>query len=512
MRLLPSLLVLILSLGGCKPSTSVSSDPATQEKAAHAAPAPAPAPSVPAAPVARQEEAPRKITPSKPMEPIHEEAVRDLVKEWLAAQNGGEFAAYSALYADKMEGIKRSGPRTRRYGRAGWLADRERMFKKRLTVQASEVKVSVARNTATVLFTQTWASATYKDVGLKQLVLDQSSPHRGGLRIVREEMLNSKILGGTKQGAGVPLAQMGQVMGVEGSHFLVLDSAPEVVDGGGRRRLISQGDPVVMALELKPARVPEALQALQGKPLQLYGLRGKVCKARITGFVLLGRITPHFGTRQQWEIKDRDPRMQDAQVANEAWALTSGQPGGRVLAGTLGPVSGDCKGALLARPASATELEVAAAKDADQALRTLALAAFRKLPAHATLQKEFAATVKGAKGPWDTYLGATPRVVVMRHKKVNKILVAVTAQAGVGCGEFEAELWGAWQVVEQAGKQVLEPLAAPPAWQLYRPEAALDVDGDGELELLIDGGLLRLGKDGYKEWQRLQVPNLDCHC
>ena len=53
-----------------------------------------------------------------------DDVVQAVIDAWLAAQNGGDFAAYQALYADKMEGVKRVGPRTWRFDRKGWLADR----------------------------------------------------------------------------------------------------------------------------------------------------------------------------------------------------------------------------------------------------------------------------------------------------------------------------------------------------------------------------------------------------
>jgi hypothetical protein len=51
----------------------------------------------------------------------------ELITAWLAAQNEGSFAAYSALYAPELRGVRRSGTRTVVLDHAGWLKDRERM-------------------------------------------------------------------------------------------------------------------------------------------------------------------------------------------------------------------------------------------------------------------------------------------------------------------------------------------------------------------------------------------------
>ena len=110
---------------------------------------------------------------------------------WLGAQNEGSYEAYSASYASRFFGIKRSGPRVYQYDREGWLVDRKRMFRKAVTVEADEVAIATSRSTAQLRFIQTWSSGTYSDVGPKQLVFVKEGDE---LRITREEMLSSKVL------------------------------------------------------------------------------------------------------------------------------------------------------------------------------------------------------------------------------------------------------------------------------------------------------------------------------
>jgi len=109
---------------------------------------------------------------------------RALVDAWLAAQNQGDFAAYQALYAPQFVGIRRSGAKVVELDRAGWLKDRERMFKKPMVVKAKDLRVDDLR----VQFVQTWQSGTYKDTGRKQLMLVKVG---SDLRIAREELLES---------------------------------------------------------------------------------------------------------------------------------------------------------------------------------------------------------------------------------------------------------------------------------------------------------------------------------
>lgn len=115
-----------------------------------------------------------------------------LLSRWLMAQNSGDFAAYQALYAADFSGIRRSGAQRVELDRDGWMRDRERMFKKPMQVDAKEHQLLVTPNGAiNLLFTQTWASGTYKDVGRKQLVLMRKD---GAYLISREEMLSSAIV------------------------------------------------------------------------------------------------------------------------------------------------------------------------------------------------------------------------------------------------------------------------------------------------------------------------------
>lgn len=121
-----------------------------------------------------------------------------LVDRWLDAQNRGDFEGYTRLYAAGFVGVRRSGARATRLDRAGWIKDRERMFRSKMTVIATDRKVEPLGEGFRVTLTQTWASGRYKDVGTKELVL---VPEEGELRIEREEMLESRLDLGIKNGA-----------------------------------------------------------------------------------------------------------------------------------------------------------------------------------------------------------------------------------------------------------------------------------------------------------------------
>lgn len=116
------------------------------------------------------------------------QATRTALDAWAKAQNDGDFGAYIAHYAPRdFEGIKRAKfGATKTYDHAGWRRDRKAMFRGPLTVSAAEPKVFSVGDRATVLFTQDWASRTYRDRGPKSLDLEQGPT---GLRISREDMI-----------------------------------------------------------------------------------------------------------------------------------------------------------------------------------------------------------------------------------------------------------------------------------------------------------------------------------
>ena len=91
-------------------------------------------------------EAPKETTPEeeiKAPEPIDSAKVEALVKDWVKAQNDGDFDAYKASYADKFYGIKRVGPKTYKYDHDGWVKDRARMFKKKMQVIADDIDIQL---------------------------------------------------------------------------------------------------------------------------------------------------------------------------------------------------------------------------------------------------------------------------------------------------------------------------------------------------------------------------------
>lgn len=428
-----------------------------------------------------------------------EQQARALLDRWLKAQNDGDFAAYQNLYAERFTGVRRSGQRTVRLNRAGWLRDRQRMFQKKMTVQADGVRIAASGGGAVLSFSQTWESGSYRDTGPKRMILVRAP---SGLRISGEELLSSSLR---------PVVAMSAAEQAEAPHLFLLDrgvvlsTTPDEAWASGAPRLVrDDGGVRVAARQVDPERLPPELRRWRGQPVRLLSDKaGPGCEGTVRGFRLLTQVVPHFGVAQAWQEKGAGP----AEIAKEVWDL--GQEA-RVLVGDV-DTSGKCERATWARPAGLKVPAIAAPEEPDAALRAAALAAFRKLPEHGAHQKaydEFWRESKPAgKKPrtWDQHEGGAPQVKVLRLGQVT--LVTVQAQEVVSCAEFMASLWAVFRV-EGKGLKLRQAAETP---QTITPRAIVDLDGDGDPEVLMDVDLGQ-GVQRKDEIQTVVASYQDCPC
>lgn len=434
---------------------------------------------------------------------VEEASVRGFVEEWLAAQNERDFARYETLYAERFEGVKRSGPRSYRLVREGWLEDRRRMFARPMQVEAGELRIARAAGSAVVRFEQRFASPTYRDVGEKQLVL---VPTAAGLRIAREEMLDSTIVtASSAKGATEDVFLI-----TLGDPRLVVLGAADARIGIGPPRVVSRTGPMTVLREVAKGGLPSAIAAYEGQRVALVAESGPRCLARLGKVRLLRRVDPHFGTVQAWNGEDTGVPATPAQIASEAWELASiGSPEGAdtFFAANLEGVPPECEGALLARPVDANEPLVLTKRPAASNRAARAIAAFRALPAHRQLQRELE-TQHDGKGWWDAYEGASPEVFEWADAKGEPRLVVVHARAGTGCGSFGGSLTALFEVANE--KLVL--LSEKTATHDFEPLAIVDLEGDGTFEIVAEDRLLGRTTAGYVPLRSIAPAFLDCPC
>ncbi len=428
--------------------------------------------------------------------------VDGLVQSWLNAQNTGDFAAYAKLYADKMTGMRRVGQVARSFGRAGWMADRKRMFAKAMVVRASDVAVSIQAGVAQVRFTQHFASGNFADVGPKQWVV---VPSRNGPRIAKEEMQLSVVQDGQAP-PQVPASEMiALAVHAAGKAWLVVGE--RAGQPAGPATLLQRQGPAVASKALPWS---EALWSWRQRDVVLYGKGGELCRGQVQAIAALARVVPHFGTTQLWQGQEVGRPLPDAEVAAQIWDLADETT---VAAVEVQAYQGDCAGALWGRAANLPSVAILA-RDATKAgaLREASLDALRKAKIFSAIARDFASEVAAPRpANWDQFGNAVTKVTSLEGSGVR--IVATWAKAGEGCGGFYGEMIAIWLAVPAPGETYALQLASDPnAAGLVMPEVAADVDGDGVFELIGPGQLWRRAGATWRPALTLVVPNFDCPC
>lgn len=429
--------------------------------------------------VAPPAETPR---PPAPTHAIPDAEIRARLDEWVAAQNEGDFARYSALYADRFEGVKRAEDRVYRFDHAGWLENRSRMFQRPMTVAVADVSIRSTAEAVVVNFTQRWSSATYRDEGPKQMVL---VPSPEGLRIAREEMLASEIAEARLTSDYLP------VLMLDGPYAVVSVGAEEAW-GSGAPVAFEPRDGVFAAWRAASGALAD--RRLPSHPVAVFGADGARCEGTLGAHRLVRRVVPHFGAVQAWNGEQGNPRASDAERAEGIWTMGADET---LL---VAKVDG-CTSGLFATGREAHPTFYRGAEDEGDA----ALLAFRELSAWRDLQEDFTGEYDGT-GPWDAAdLGNVP-TERRRWTANGKTLVTVEARGGVGCAEFWGRLSGVLE--EVGGRFVLRSTGLPEMEFL----SVVDLDGDGTAEILVQDGILRVQGSRYERVLDLSPPFLDCGC
>jgi ketosteroid isomerase-like protein len=440
---------------------------------------PAPAVQAPAvaATTTTPEPAVQKPALEAPGAPITEAQVRATFNAWLVAQNSGDFEAYSRLYAERFQGIKRVGVRERRFDRAGWLDDRERMFAKPMQVEAADVQVAVVDSWASVTFEQHFKTGNFEDRGRKVLRI---APKAGALVITSEELLESRLVRGVSP---APLGNQDFMFVVQTRRtFVVLSGEADEAWAVGHPEIEAPLDTtgiVTTTRRVRPGALPAALRETIPAEVRAYGDAGLVCDAKLGELRLLRHVTTYA---------DDPPSVPEARRAVVGWRESPDQT---LLVGVLEPEQGSCGPALWAQAKlRAVQPTVFASAPVAETLQAQVLAAVRALPRYKAVQREYRKIMAKASpedpappGAWENYEGASPTFKAFRS--VDRSFVTFAADVGA-CTEFGSQLW---LLFEQRGDQLvlLSDANSPDAAAGFAPLAVFDANGDGLLEL-VGGG------------------------
>jgi ketosteroid isomerase-like protein len=449
-------LALLLALcSGCKGGET--SAPAT-------APTPAPTPPSAAAPA-----------PS----PAVDARVLALLADWEQAQDAGDYERYAALYGARFTGVRRSGPRSRNFDRAGWLADRKRMFAKAMQVDFTVTSTSRAGSSVVVLGEQHFKSGSYEDRGPKRLVLTREAD---GYRIAREEMLASEL-------APPPtITARFVVQASDGPPLVLLARAPSEAPQGAPRG-VYPGYTSVVLYDAEPGALPNEARVFDGATtLQVVGADG-VCKARVLGLRRALVLLPHFGTVAGWRGEDpnRPTKPSSDEVRREIeelgpaafWALE---------------LDSACKGV-------GTRVAVPGAAEVVVAQRDAPLGADA-----AALKKAFAALPALQKVAAEERDAALSSLTLVRHRLGAHTLATVATPSECSASIFHATYTLTPEPrLENGAEGGLESV-----------DLAADLNGDGAPELVgtaaIGIGELFVTDRAGNALLTLSLPSLDCPC
>jgi len=424
---------------------------------------------------------------------------RTFVERWLAAQNDHDFAAYGELYAARFAGTKRVGNYSKRFDRAGWLRDRQPMFRDGVRVRASDLQLSGSAGAVRVVFTQDFAAPGFHDTGKKELFL-VAQP--AGFAISREEMLVSQL-------AEPAPAIDSSVLAVHRDGVVLGSGFSQALPGTPRLLARAASDSYDLALPVEPSVVSKEARAWLGRSVTVYAKGGAECQGVVTRFEVRVSAEPHFGMRQAWAGEGDVPKAPPAQIAQEIWGIARDDE--RFVVGVL---DHDCHGVWAV--AHASTFTPALAPSA--ALRAQALSAFRALPAYRELQARFAQDTSSPGQAWESVDGVL-NVVEVRSSPESSWLV-VAARGGVGCGGFGGNLSAIWKV---SGFGATPKLTSRGVFKdsvdLLQVHGALDQNADGTPELLAgpdvfadEISVLRLGGSGYERSVLFKTSNWDCGC
>ncbi|MEZ4392273.1 MAG: nuclear transport factor 2 family protein [Polyangiales bacterium] len=452
------------------------------------------------APAAARDAGARDAGPAR----LDEGAVRVVFDAWLRAQNEGDFTRYGGLYATRFSGLKRAGPRARAFDRAGWLADRRRMFAGTQRVAARDVSIDLGANTALVRFTQEYTAGDFHDIGEKHLVLVAQG---ASIRIAREEMLASVMV---PTDAGVPSLAVGRLMPVllhGGSPWVVLDASPRPEMASGLPSIVDRGPVVVTRKSIDASNVPEAVRALDGRAVQLYTATGLGCRGTIRELAVIRRVDVHFGTEQAWSDGDGGLRGDPTAIAQQAWEL--GEEGA-LLAARIEPPPEGCNASRWGRVADLPALPVYTRRPADPEVTAAALARFRATSSWTQLQTAYLEDPEASRaGKWDEHATARPMVGVWSTPGSPRRWVVVGASAGGGCASFSEAALGRVQAHRRRHAAPADPrlsarLLQAPRGHRHGPRRHARVPSPARAS--CRGRATRSG------WSSVRYPSLGCDC
>lgn len=304
---------------------------------------------------------------------------------------------------------------------------------------------------------------------------------------------------------GARASEISLVFDADGETFAQISELPDSSlsdeDGDPRQHALPAHGPVRLAerdsegphvaiAEVEAAALSAEQRAWLGRSLIVDGS----CAATVTGFALVSRIVGEPGY------------LGDG--SETAWTATSVWNTGTLV---LGARLSDCGGSY-ARDATLPPVVVPAVVDPGEPRAAVLIAAARAVvlasPAAIALGTDWAAAQMT--GAWTAQ--AETRSGVVRHPQTGETWVWTHAVLPFECGAPQGSLWGLFRVADDG---TLRTAALGTLGAVGDIGSLIDIDGDGELEVLGHTGLTSdpvIATPDGDEIARLSVPFLGCPC
>jgi hypothetical protein len=265
------------------------------------------------------------------------------------------------------------------------------------------------------------------------------------------------------------------------------------------------------------AALPNKLKTYLKERYEVFDESGKRCEVKPTGFQLMVHVIPHFGTVNFWEgrleTEEPDPKkvVPEAARALNLWSMVAGGPyqmEGSAQGLTLGiemDPNTECKNPVWGRVITETSSApwIVRAPNPEETVELKEAVASHPVVLGLNAQSKKS---QGGTGDWfETVRADSLRVIT---SGTGTVLMYAEASGVGGCAYDEPTSAG---LLFRRKAGVLVPLLGE-----LHPEgfirAAVDIDGDGEVELIAETSILSKAAKGYVHAVDLFPLYLDCPC
>jgi hypothetical protein len=364
----------------------------------------------------------------------------------------------------------------------------------------------MAAATAYIAFTPTPEPIVIREVVTEQVVVEVAAPPVAEVAEVAEVVEPEPPTEPVHQPEGMRPAGAGMLV-YEGQ--VVLTTKPDVAWARGKLRSPEVDYGVVATRSADPARLPEDLRALADARLVLYRADGGTCTAG-TGPDLLKIYGRQDGELFYPEAEDGQPTAAELLAARKEVFAEA-----QLLLARLRPATGGprCDGLWARRADLPAPAVFAPNTDDDDALRAQVLAQIAGQPAVIALAARYEAHRAELTGldadiqPWSTFM--TDTVQVSRWDEVGGARSYVNVIVGDG-GESCSDLFPDQTTVlfaREGGELVAQADSG-----FLAPLALMDLERDGHLEAVTEGGNRIESSGPAGDVQQFTIPYHGCPC